>query len=160
MKKLLTLCIIHQYPRVLLGMKKRGFGEDRWNGFGGKVEAEETIEEAAKREVGEEVGIKPTEMIKKGIINFEFENDPKILEVHIFDVTKWSGEPKESEEMRPRWFDIEEIPFDQMWPDDEHWIPLFLKGSKFHGNFLFDKPSDQHYTSKIIKKDLSEVEEL
>ena len=26
MKKLLTLCVIHEHPRVLLGMKKRGFG--------------------------------------------------------------------------------------------------------------------------------------
>jgi hypothetical protein len=39
MKKLLTLCIVHQNDKVLLGMKKRGFGMGRWNGFGGKVEA-------------------------------------------------------------------------------------------------------------------------
>ncbi|MEK7607017.1 MAG: DNA mismatch repair protein MutT, partial [Patescibacteria group bacterium] len=38
-RKLLTLCFIHQSPRILLGMKKRGFGAGRWNGFGGKVEA-------------------------------------------------------------------------------------------------------------------------
>ena len=38
MKKLLTLTIIYQHPKVLLGMKKRGFGAGRWNGFGGKVE--------------------------------------------------------------------------------------------------------------------------
>ncbi len=54
MKKLLTLCIVHQHPRVLLGMKKRGFGIGHWNGFGGKVEEGESIEEAAKREVKEE----------------------------------------------------------------------------------------------------------
>ncbi len=57
MKKLLTLCIIYQYPKVLLGMKKRGFGAGRFNGFGGKVENGESIEEAAKREVVEEVGL-------------------------------------------------------------------------------------------------------
>lgn len=39
--KLLTL--------VLLGMKKRGFGAGKWNGFGGKVQPGETIEEAARR---------------------------------------------------------------------------------------------------------------
>jgi hypothetical protein len=39
MKKILTLTIIYQHPRVLLGMKKRGFGAGRWNGFGGKVAA-------------------------------------------------------------------------------------------------------------------------
>jgi hypothetical protein len=29
MKKLLTLCIVHQGDRVLLGMKKRGFGDGK-----------------------------------------------------------------------------------------------------------------------------------
>ncbi len=35
--------------RVLLGMKKRGFGAGKWNGFGGKVDPGETIVEAAAR---------------------------------------------------------------------------------------------------------------
>ena len=56
MKKILTLCVIYQHPRVLLGMKKRGFGKGRWNGFGGKVKEGETIEEATKRETLEEAG--------------------------------------------------------------------------------------------------------
>jgi 8-oxo-dGTP diphosphatase/2-hydroxy-dATP diphosphatase len=30
-------------------MKKRGFGVGRWNGFGGKVEKQETILDGAKR---------------------------------------------------------------------------------------------------------------
>ena len=59
MKKILTLCFIYQHPKVLLGMKKRGFGAGRWNGFGGKVRDGETIEEATKREMKEEVGIIP-----------------------------------------------------------------------------------------------------
>ena len=36
-KKILTLCIIHQHPKILLGMKKRGHGEGKWNGFGGMI---------------------------------------------------------------------------------------------------------------------------
>lgn len=47
--KLLTLLFVLKPGKVLLGMKKRGFGEGRWNGFGGKVQLDETIEEAAKR---------------------------------------------------------------------------------------------------------------
>lgn len=47
--KLLTLVMVVQPGRVLLGMKKRGFGAGRWNGFGGKVQAGETIEDAARR---------------------------------------------------------------------------------------------------------------
>ncbi len=36
---------------MLLGEKKRGFGEGYFNGFGGKVEAGETVQQAAIREV-------------------------------------------------------------------------------------------------------------
>lgn len=34
---------------ILLGMKKRGFGMGKWNGFGGKIEGDETTEEGARR---------------------------------------------------------------------------------------------------------------
>jgi len=153
-RKLLTLCIIHQHPRVLLGMKKRGFGAGRWNGFGGKVTAEETVEDAAKRELREEAGIEVIHLDKVGIIDFEFKGNPEILQVHIFKSDSFSGEPNESEEMKPQWFHIDEIPFKEMWPDDMHWMPLFLSGKKFKGKFLFGE------SDIILGQELSEVEEL
>lgn len=159
-KKVLTLCIIHQDSKILLGMKKKGFGEGRWNGFGGKVEEGETIEQAALREVHEEAGIKALDLNKVGIIDFEFENDPKILEVHIFSATKFSGEPVESDEMKPQWFSVDKIPYDQMWSDDIYWLPLLLQGIKFRGTFLFDKPSTAEYSAKIISQELKVVENL
>ena len=138
MRKILTLAIIQKGNKVLLGMKKRGFGEGRWNGFGGKVEGEETIEEAAKREILEEAGITVPNVWEVGIIEFEFKGNPEVLEVHIFRAHDFEGRPKETEEMRPAWFGVKEIPFHQMWPDDAHWFPLFLAGKKFQGRFLFD----------------------
>ena len=47
--KVLTLVFVIEKSRILLGLKERGFGVGRWNGFGGKVEKQETIEEGAKR---------------------------------------------------------------------------------------------------------------
>ena len=47
--KLLTLAFIKDSSKILLGYKKRGFGIGRWNGFGGKVQPGESIENAAKR---------------------------------------------------------------------------------------------------------------
>ena len=138
MKKLLTLCLLVEDGRVLLGMKKRGFGAGRWNGFGGKVEPGETIEEAAVRETSEECGVAIAEMEKVGIHEFEFEKERgNILEVHVFRVDRWSGEPVETEEMEPRWFVFSDIPYDTMWPDDRYWLPLFLEGKKFRTKFLF-----------------------
>lgn len=160
MKKLLTLCIIHQHPRILLGLKKRGFGTGRWNGFGGKVQEGESVEDAARREIFEEVGIKPLDMKKVGILDFGFENDPKTLEVHVFRAENFEGEPVESEEMTPKWFHVDEIPFHQMWSDDIFWMPLLLKGKLFKGKFLFDRPSDPEHAGKIIEHELAQFEEI
>lgn len=148
-----TLCIVCQHPRVLLGMKKRGFGEGKWNGFGGKVNLE-TIEESAKRETKEECGIEIKNLEKLGIVDFEFRGNPEIIQMHIFRVGNFSGEPKESEEMKPEWFHIDKIPFKQMWPDDVYWMPLFLKGRKFKGKFLFGEENS------ILEKELEEVSSL
>ncbi len=137
-KKILTLCLVHEHPRILLGMKKRGFGAGRWNGFGGKLMEGESIEDAARREMKEEAGIDIYALEEKGVIEFEFKGNPEILEVHVFKVTGYDGEPSESEEMRPQWFDVGEIPFKDMWKDDVYWMPLFLKGHSFKGRFLFD----------------------
>jgi len=156
MKKILTICMIHQHPQILLGMKKRGYGEGKWNGFGGKVEDGESIEEATKREVMEEVGLEIDKLEKAGVINFEFKENPEILEVHIFKVDKFNGEPIETEEMRPKWFHVDDIPIKEMWSDDEYWIPLFLKEKKFRGKFLFDNEE----SNDILDFELLEVEEL
>ncbi len=154
-KKQLTLTIIHQSPRVLLGMKKRGFGAGRWNGFGGKVLLGEKIEEAVCRELFEEAGIKAKKIEKMGILEFQFlANKSEILEVHIFKTGDFSGKPTESEEMRPKWFDESEIPFSKMWPDDCFWIPIFLAGKKFKGKFLFGE------SDVILEQELSEVGEI
>lgn len=157
MKKILTLCIVQDHPRVLLGMKKRGFGEGRWNGFGGKVDEGETIEAAALRELSEECGIAAKQMEKAGVLDFAFENEQKELEVHVFRVTAFAGEPMESEEMRPEWFHADEIPFDEMWPDDKYWLPMLLAGKKFKGRFLFDKPSSPEHSAAILEERLEEV---
>ncbi len=158
--KPLTLCMIHKDSKILLAMKKRGFGAGRWNGYGGKLAEGETLEQAALREIQEESGITSAELEKKGIITFEFENDPVSLEVHIFDVTSYEGEPVETEEMKPQWFDIDKIPYEQMWSDDPHWLPLLLEGKKFRGKFLFDRPSTAEYSAKIISQELQKVESL
>jgi 8-oxo-dGTP diphosphatase/2-hydroxy-dATP diphosphatase len=149
--KLLTLCVVNQGDQMLLGLKKRGFGEGRWNGFGGKLHGSESIEEAAKRELVEEAGIEAIEIEKRGVLLFEFENNPEILEVHIFGVDKFDGQPTESEEMKPQWFSVDSLPLDQMWPDDRYWMPIFLSGKNFIGKFYF---KDQ---STIISYDLKET---
>ena len=134
----MTVTLIRDGNRILLGMKKRGFGMGRYNGFGGKIDEGETIEKAAKREVFEEASLEVKNLEKVGVIDFFWQNKDDHCEVHFFKVTEFSGEPEESEEMKPEWFDIDKIPLDKMWDDDKYWIPLFLDNKKFKGKFVFD----------------------
>jgi hypothetical protein len=55
--------------------------------------------------------------------------------------------------MLPKWFDIDQIPYDKMWADDRHWFPLFLNHKYFKGNFLFKNDEET-----IIKHNLEIVE--
>ncbi len=133
-----TLCLICQAGQVLLGMKKRGFGVGKWNGFGGKVELGETIAQAGARELEEEAGVR-AEMELVGILELETEGETAIVRMHVFRAERCEGEPTESEEMRPCWFPADKLPFGEMWPDDPYWMPLFLAGKKFRGRFRFDR---------------------
>ncbi len=139
MKKLLTLCVIHQSPRVLLAMKKRGFGTGKWNGYGGKVKEDESILDATKRELQEESGIIGNDFELLGILTFQFkDNLDELLEMHIFRLNSFQGEPQETEEMRPQWFSQGDIPYNEMWCADQLWLPSFLEGKKFTGHFLYE----------------------
>ncbi|MEK7077164.1 MAG: 8-oxo-dGTP diphosphatase [Patescibacteria group bacterium] len=150
----LTLCVVRTDSRILLGMKKRGFGAGRWNGFGGKVCNGETLGDAARRELEEETGIAAEKIAKQGILRFRFEHSPELLEVHVWSIHRWSGAPRETEEMIPRWFAINEIPYHAMWPGDRYWLPLLLAGKCFTGSFFF------RGFDTILEKDIREVVEV
>lgn len=140
-----TLCFLIKDNKVLLALKKRsltGFNVaiGKWNGIGGKVDPGETIEMAAIREISEEIGVKTAEknLEKVGNIEFSFKDRPEWnQEVHIFLVRDWQGEPKESEEMMPKWYSHNEVPFKTMWQDDKYWLPAVLAGKKIQGKFDF-----------------------
>lgn len=155
--KLLTLVIIQKEGKVLLGMKKRGFGAGYYNGFGGKVEPGETIDEAAMRELQEECGVVPVSMEKRGILIFHFDDNPQPWEVHVYHVGDYSGEPYETEEMAPYWFTFADIPYEKMWQDDPLWYPEFLRGGYFRGEFCFH--NTHTLVSHTLQVDLLKLEE-
>lgn len=136
--KISTLCIPHINGKVLLGRKKRDFGVEKWNGFGGKLKENETIRECAARELLEEAEITAQKFEQIGHNTFEYRGKNEIWEQYVFKIYEFEGDPKESDEMEPKWFLEKDIPFEEMWPDDKFWMPKFLKGEKFRGKFIFE----------------------
>jgi 8-oxo-dGTP pyrophosphatase MutT (NUDIX family) len=145
---LATLCFILRdapHPQILLGYKKRGFGQGKYDGFGGKVLEGEAIPAAALRELHEESGITvvPTDLSSFGVINFIFPNKPEFeQEVHVFLANKWTGIPLESEEMRPAWFPRSQLPYDQMWDDSHIWMPYVLSGQTIQATFTMNNDNE------------------
>ena len=136
------------YPRrpseglVLLGLKKRGFGAGKWNGFGGKLDPGESLEESALRELQEECGLTAgiADLHWRGCLTYIYDTKAKAMEVNVFDLDKWDGEPIETDEMAPQWFQHEAVPIDSMWADDDYWLLQFLDGklnTPFIGRFRF-----------------------
>jgi 8-oxo-dGTP pyrophosphatase MutT (NUDIX family) len=150
-----TLCLLVKDNEILLAMKKRGFGVGKWNGVGGKIDydkGDKNIVDAAIRETKEEIGVLALNPDKVGVLRFKFPHKPEWdQDVHVFLVKNWQGEPEESEEMMPKWFALNEIPYEQMWDDDKLWLPHILDGKKIEADFIFKEGEiiDKHKITLI-----------
>lgn len=128
-----TLCFLLRDgavgTQVLLGTKKTGFGVGKIVGLGGHVEPGESQAEAACREVFEESGIVVLEedLRVAGQIEFVFPARPEWnMSTSLFTARSWTGEPAESNEIFPEWFQVSSLPLERMWQDAGHWLPLAL----------------------------------
>lgn len=132
-----TLLFVIEDGRILLIRKKRGLGAGKINGPGGRLEPGETPLQAAVREVEEELVVTPTGLQDMGELFFQFV-DGYSIHVSVFRADGHVGEPTETDEAIPLWFDLDAIPYDEMWADDRLWLPLVLAGERIRGRFIFD----------------------
>ncbi|XP_060838321.1 uncharacterized protein LOC132920168 [Rhopalosiphum padi] len=159
-RKLMTLTLIFKNDEILLGMKNRGMGKGKWNGFGGKVEPNETIDDAAKREVKEECGLDVISMEKIGIIDFEYVGSKEILEGHIYFCNLFEGDIIESDEMAPiKWFKIKDSPCDTMWIDHKFWFPMILKQIPFKAHFKYLNDDTMLDSTIILQNTVNKTKE-
>jgi len=86
---------IQQNDQLLLIRKKRGLGAGKINAPGGRLEPGETAHEAAIRETGEEVGVVPHNLEKRGELHFQF-LDGYSLHCTVFLAQGCTGKPVET----------------------------------------------------------------
>jgi 8-oxo-dGTP diphosphatase len=161
-----TLCHLVVDGELLLVRKQRGLGAGKRVGPGGKVEAGETVREAARREVREELRIDPVGVEKRGEFDFHFRDreaergeaserasgearpasdgtvDDDSMHVHVFAAEGIEGEPEVTEEAVPEWYPTDAVPYDEIWIDDRVWLPHLVAGETVRGTFVLSDDGD------------------
>lgn len=138
--KLATLCYIRNQGKTLMVhriKKANDIHQGKWNGLGGKLEAGETPEECASREIYEESGLIVRKLEWKGILTFpDFANDEDWY-AFVFLVPEFEGELIDSVEGDLRWIDNEELPNLNLWEGDTIFLPWLERPEFFSGKFVY-----------------------
>lgn len=132
-----TLIFIKINGYVLLGYKKRGLGVRKWNGYGGKIEVNENVTDGVIRELYEESNliVHKDNLKYLGVVTYNDRQHTRV--VYIFTSSQFQGELKETEEMKPQWFTINNLPYNNMWPDSQFWVPLVINNQYFQASFTY-----------------------
>jgi 8-oxo-dGTP diphosphatase len=149
-----TLCFVfdREANRLLMIHKKRGQGAGKWNVPGGKIQAGEDPVAAAIRETVEETGIQPVAPREVGTLEFYFPAGNSWDNIcTVYSTENFTGALiPESEECRAQWVDAGQLPLDQMWDSDRHWLPLLISGKPFHRVYHFDQ-QDRLIEERVIR---------
>jgi 8-oxo-dGTP diphosphatase len=147
-----VVCFLIKDDQVLLGKKKTGLGQGNFLGMGGKMREGEIEEQAVIRETQEEISVTPIKLTRVAELDFLFPHKPE-WDQHVtaFVCTEWKGEPTESEEIAPQWFNQKEIPYKQMWDDASYWLRKALTGkTALRAWFKYDQ------NNKVSECDINE----
>lgn len=153
---IMTVCYVMRGRAVLLGTQryregKRNLGVGLWNGFGGKVEEGEDIFITNARELKDECGLILLSAERCGVVLVTYDAEDFEVELHYFLCHDFEGIPHETEEMIPKWYPFDDLPFDQMWPNDRYQFPLFLNGDRIIGHFHYDDRLDRNVRGHTVR---------
>ncbi len=150
-----TLVYLRKDGKILLGKKARGHDVDKWNGAGGKCANNELPEDCARRETREEFGTTPMKLQSVAVLKFSQElskDEYSNLTTYVYLCDEWEGELQPNDEFsKLEWFTPDDMPYDDMWDDDRHWLPQVLTGETLTGSFVFD--ADDHLVSHEVTID-------
>jgi 8-oxo-dGTP diphosphatase len=155
-----TLCFIIKDKRVLLLKKSKGlFGQGKWNAPGGKILSGEDPEHCAVREVLEETQLKVQHLEHTATVHFyKFDRrDSPDWTVSVFLSRVFEGTPTGGREGTLQWFNVDALPFEEMWEDDRHWVRLALGGRRFEGWFYYAGDFEKLVDYKIEDRPLAPI---
>lgn len=109
----------------------------KYNGLGGKLEADEDIVAGMRREIREEAGLDCHAMQLRGTVSWPgFGRQGEDWFGFVFLISSWSGEPPaENAEGLLEWVDIAALDRLPLWEGDRQFLPMVFDADPrpFHG---------------------------
>ena len=139
--KLATLCYVVDDDKTLMlfrNKKENDYHEGKWNGLGGKLEAGETPEECAIREVYEESGLVVSDPEMKGLITFPMFDGVDDWYVWTFVFRKFEGQQIDSPEGTLEWIKNDKLVDLNLWEGDKIFIPWLFDDKCFSAKFVYE----------------------
>jgi NADH pyrophosphatase NudC (nudix superfamily) len=116
--KVAVAVVVGHNESVLLGRRRIDPGSGSWSFPAGYVNRGEVLEEAAVREVGEELGVS---IRLTGLVGaYSQRDDPVVLIVYAGEVQAGQPRPDGREVSEVRWFALDALPTDLAFPHDRH----------------------------------------
>jgi 8-oxo-dGTP diphosphatase len=109
----------------------------KWNGLGGKLEAGETPEECAVREVEEESGLRIEQPRWRGLITFPQFKDGVDWYTFIYVAERFSGDLIDCREGDLAWVDDAHLLGLPLWEGDRIFIPWLDREEFFSAKFTY-----------------------
>jgi 8-oxo-dGTP diphosphatase len=109
----------------------------KYNGLGGKVDRDEDVVTALRREIKEEAGLECERLVLRGTVSWPgFGKDGEDWFGFLFRIDAWRGTPlEENDEGTLQWIAVERILELPLWEGDRHFLPLVFERTEhqFHG---------------------------
>jgi 8-oxo-dGTP diphosphatase len=122
----------------------------KYNGLGGKLEADEDVLTGMRREISEESGLVCESVQLRGTISWPgFGKNGEDWLGFLFLIDRFSGEPPASnEEGDLEWVEIDRLDSLPLWEGDRHFLPLVFDGDPrpFHGVMPYRAGKMQSWT--------------
>lgn len=138
--KLATLCYVRRNGQTLMLhriKKANDMHAGKWNGLGGKLEAGETPEECAIREIREESGLTVRNPRLRGVLTFPAFSNDEDWYACVFTATEFTGELIDSPEGVLAWVDDEKLLDLNLWEGDRIFLPWLTQDAFFSGKFEY-----------------------
>jgi 8-oxo-dGTP diphosphatase len=144
------------------GIRPVDFHSGKWNGLGGKCEADESPLDTAHREILEEAGldIAPGKFKALGVLQFPNFKPHKSEDWLAFvfcveiDMATSRLALKKNPEGRLEWISCDQVLALNLWEGDRHFVPWVLENKSFLGTFWYqDRKLARHWIVPFAGRD-------